>query len=105
LSRRGEFLFFASPKKRNQKKGDPAACVPLGFAVQNPKGNLRCSPAGDAAELTARLCHCVQTTAASQITLPRRLCASAQGEGIMSLIFDEKNQIEILSRTDVLIFY
>lgn len=35
MSRRGEFLFFASPKKRNQKKGDPAAA---------PVPSLRCGP-------------------------------------------------------------
>jgi hypothetical protein len=28
LAPAGDSLFFASPKKRKQKKGDPAVCVP-----------------------------------------------------------------------------
>ncbi len=43
-------LSFASPKESKQRKGDPAVCVP--FAAL--RGNLRCSRAGCAAELTAR---------------------------------------------------
>ena len=46
----GEVLFFASPKKSTQKKGDPTVCVPCASL----RGNLRCSRAGCAAELAAR---------------------------------------------------
>ena len=46
----GEVLFFASPKKSTQKKGDPAVCVPCASL----RGNLRCSRAVCAAELAAR---------------------------------------------------
>ena len=45
-----EVLFFASPKKSTQKKGDPAVCVPAAAR----RGNLRCSRAVCAAELAAR---------------------------------------------------
>ena len=43
-------LSFASPKESKQRKGDPTVRVP--FAAL--RGNLRCSFAGRAAELTAR---------------------------------------------------
>ena len=46
----GEVLFFASPKKSTQKKGDPTVCVPCASL----RGNLRCSRAVCAAELAAR---------------------------------------------------
>ncbi|HQS01546.1 MAG TPA: hypothetical protein PKX42_10770, partial [Polaromonas sp.] len=36
----GNSLFFVSPKKRKQKKGDPAVCDPLRLRYG---GNLRCS--------------------------------------------------------------
>ncbi len=39
LAPAGEALFFASPKKSPQKKGDPAVCVPCASL----RGNLRCS--------------------------------------------------------------
>ena len=45
-----EVLFFASPKKSTQKKGDPTVCVPCASL----RGNLRCSRAVCAAELAAR---------------------------------------------------
>ena len=45
LAPAGEVLFFASPKKSTQKKGDPTVCDP--FAAL--RGNLRCSDAGCAA--------------------------------------------------------
>jgi hypothetical protein len=41
------FLFLVSPRKRNQKEGDPAA-PPIGL---RPLGPLRCSPGRAAAEL------------------------------------------------------
>src|SRR6186713_3341346 len=39
LAPAGEALFFASPKKSTQKKGDPGCCVPCASL----RGNLRCS--------------------------------------------------------------
>ena len=35
----GDLLFFASPKKPKEKKGDPGVCVPFASL----RGNLRCS--------------------------------------------------------------
>jgi len=53
LSRGGEFLFFASSKKRNQKKDDPATRVPpLRFgqpAVLDPRAGPQNSLRGSAA--------------------------------------------------------
>jgi len=40
LAPAGEALFFASPKKSTQKKGDPMVRVPCAAL----RGNLRCSP-------------------------------------------------------------
>ena len=40
LAPAGEALFFASPKKSTQKKGDPMVWVPCAAL----RGNLRCSP-------------------------------------------------------------
>ena len=57
-------LFFVSPKKSRQKKGDPAGRVPCASL----RGNLRCSDVGR--RCGTRFVHCVhfaQTTAASQI--------------------------------------
>ena len=56
--------FSCSHKKSRQKK-----CAPLTASLRFAAGNLRCSRAGCAAELTARLRRSVQTTAASQITM------------------------------------
>ena len=67
----GESLSFASPKERNQRKGDPAVCDP--FAAL--RGNLGCSVTGCTAELAARLRRCARTTAVSQFT--KRVCPSA----------------------------
>ena len=64
LAPAGDSLSFASPKESKQRKGDPAARDP--HAARG--GNLRCSFAGHAAELTARLRRSVRTTAASQTT-------------------------------------
>ena len=66
-----ESLSFASPKERNQRKGDPAVCDP--FAAL--RGNLGCSVTGCTAELTARLRRSARTTAVSQFT--KRVCPSA----------------------------
>ncbi|RYF00495.1 MAG: hypothetical protein EOO32_06865 [Comamonadaceae bacterium] len=43
LAPAGEVLFFASPKKRTQKKGDPKSVTPFAFGE---RGNLRCSRSG-----------------------------------------------------------
>jgi len=69
----GESLSFASPKERNQRKGDPAVCDP--FAAL--RGNLGCSVAGCTAELAARLRRSARTTAVSQITRHARSDAHA----------------------------
>ncbi len=50
LAPAGEALFFASPKKSTQKKGDPAVCDPSASL----RGNLGCSGTGCAVELAAR---------------------------------------------------
>ena len=52
LAPAGEVLFFASPKKSTQKKGDPAVCDP--FAVR--RGNLRRGACG-----VRRGTHCAAT--------------------------------------------
>ena len=52
LAPAGEVLFFASPKKSTQKKGDPQSATPsLALRGRPAAGRLR----GAAAELTARL--------------------------------------------------
>ena len=66
-----ETLSFASPKERNQRKGDPAVCDP--FAAL--RGNLGCSVTGCTAELAARLRRSARTTAVSQFT--KHVCPSA----------------------------
>ena len=66
-----ESLSFASPKERNQRKGDPTVCDP--FAAL--RGNLGCSVAGCTAELAARLRRSARTTAVSQFT--KHVCPSA----------------------------
>ena len=67
----GDSLSFASPKESKQRKGDPAVCDPFASL----RGNLGCSCAGCAVELTARLRRSVQTTTASQLT--KRVCPAA----------------------------
>ena len=69
----GESLSFASPKERNQRKGDPAVCDP--FAAL--RGNLGCSVTGCTAELAARLRRSARTTAVSQFTKHARSDAHA----------------------------
>ena len=64
-------LSFASTKESKQRKGDPAVCDPFASL----RGNLGCSGAGCAVELTSLLCSCVQTTTASQLT--KRVCPAA----------------------------
>src|SRR3989344_4317431 len=67
----GESLSFASPKERNQRRGDPAVCDPLAAL----RGNLGCSVTGCTAELAARLRRSARTTAVSQFT--KHVCPSA----------------------------
>ncbi len=76
-------LFFASPKKRGEKKGDPDACAP-GCA----RGALRCSKSGPRRKThCVRVAHSVQTVAPSQSTRrasargPTLLCSSAWHRG------------------------
>ena len=68
-----ESLSFASPKERNQRKGDPAVCDPCASL----RGNLRCSVTGCTAELAARLRRSARTTAVSQFTKHAREGAHA----------------------------
>ncbi len=87
-ARRPRHLFFASPKKSAQKKGDPAARVPL---ARGRGGSLRCSVLGCTAELAAfpLRVNSAQTTAVSQFTMrvsfgtrsPQALRFSARSEG------------------------
>ena len=83
--RRSHFLCLA--KESNQRKATPLAAS-LRFAA----GNLRCSRAGCAVELTSRLQRSVQTSPASQITMrvhpsvhpltpPAALLGASRGEG------------------------
>ena len=59
----GQSLFFASPKKRNQKKGDPTEAVGL-----EPTA-LRCSCFGASRRTRCvHFVHCAQTPARSQLT-------------------------------------
>src|SRR3990167_7931441 len=88
----GESLSFASPKERNQRKGDPAVCAP--FAAL--RGNLGCSVTGCTAERAARLRRSARTTAVSQFTKharsdahatprparPRRIQKGTRGSGL-----------------------
>ena len=67
----GESLSFASPKDRNQRKGDLTVCD--SFAAL--RGNLGCSVTGCTAELAARLRRSARTTAVSQFT--KHVCPSA----------------------------
>ena len=70
----GEVLFFASPKKSAQKKGDPTVCVPAAAR----RGNLRCSrPAGSRSN-SLRCASLRQSRAL--IRWP--LCSSAHTEGM-----------------------
>ena len=69
-----ESLSFASPKERNQRKGDPTVCVPCASL----RGNLRCSrPAGSRSN-SLRCASLRQSRAL--IRWP--LCSSAHTEGM-----------------------
>ena len=63
-------LFFASPKKSKQKKGDPAVCDPCG-------ANLRRGGCGVRRGTRYALARCARTTTASQITKHAREGAHA----------------------------
>ena len=63
-------LFFASPKKSKQKKGDPAVCDPCG-------ANLRRGACGVRRGTRYALARCARTTTASQITKHARSDAHA----------------------------
>ena len=73
----GAVTFFG--QKKSPKKAHPAVCDPLRCATGATCAGLF---AGCAAELTARLRRCVQTTAASQITKHERTCAHATPQAI-----------------------
>lgn len=66
LAPAGEFLFFALPKKRNQKKGEPDA-LSLRFAT----GTLRCSRRAGEAQNSLR--------SDMRLSFPARHCATRQG--------------------------
>jgi len=79
LAPAGEALFFASPKKSTQKKGDPMVWVPCAAL----RGNLRCSPkAGSRSNSPS-----AQTIASPDPLLPallgpaRRVVGSGAGSG------------------------
>ena len=63
-------LFFASPKKSKQKKGDPAVCDPCG-------ANLRRGVCGVRRGTRYALARCARTTTASQLTRHARSDAHA----------------------------
>ena len=58
LAPAGEVLFFASPKKSTQKKGDPTVCDPFASL----RGHLGGSHAAGTAGLAPRLPGCAQTS-------------------------------------------
>ena len=68
--RRARYLFFASPKKSTQKKGDPAVCDPCG-------ANLRRGGCRVRRGTRYALARCARTTTASQITKHAREGAHA----------------------------
>ena len=63
-------MFFASPKKSTQKKGDPAVCDPYG-------ANLRRGVCGVRRGTRYALARCARTTTASQMTKHAREGAHA----------------------------
>ena len=70
-ARRPRYLFFASPKKSTQKKGDPAVCDPHAERGGKPaSGRLRGAPWNSLCAARA-----ARTTTASQWT--KRVCPSA----------------------------
>ena len=70
LAPAADSLFFASPKKSKQKKGDPAVCDPCG-------ANLRRGVCGVRRGTRYALARCARTTTASQITKHAREGAHA----------------------------
>jgi hypothetical protein len=70
--RRARYLFFASPKKSTQKKGDPAVCDPRCYGA-----NLRRGVCGVRRGTRYALARCARTTTASQITKHAREGAHA----------------------------
>jgi len=85
-----DFLLLRQ-KKVSKEKATLLSASLWALLRKSQAGNLRCSPAGCAAELATRLQRFAQTTASSQMTkhvrpsahMPsRRLCASAQVEGV-----------------------
>ena len=69
LAPAGEHLFFASPKKRCQKKGDPASCVPP----------LRCGQPGVLARGACRRTHCALSRSAQTDASPDPPAAALLG--------------------------
>ena len=84
-ARRPRYLFFASPKKSTQKKGDPAARVPLARG----EGAACDARAWGVPQNSLRSSNSAQTAAASQTTMrvscgtrsPQALRFSARSEG------------------------
>jgi hypothetical protein len=84
-ARRPRYLFFASPKKSTQKKGDPAARVPLAGG----EGAACDARAWGVPQNSLRSSNSAQTAAASQTTMrvsfgtrsPQALRFSARSEG------------------------
>ena len=71
--RRARYLFFASPKKSTQKKGDPAVCDPFALLRGKPAaGRLRGAPWNSLCAARA-----ARTTTASQLTRHARFDAHA----------------------------
>ena len=71
----GESLSFASPKERNQRKGDPTVCVPCAPL----RGNLRCSGLAGSRSNSLRFTSLRQSRALIRQTL--RSSAHPEGHG------------------------
>ena len=71
----GESLSFASPKERNQRKGDPTVCVPCASL----RGNLRCSGLAGSRSNSLRFTSLRQSRALIRQTL--RSSAHPEGHG------------------------
>ena len=70
-----ESLSFASPKERNQRKGDPTVCVPCAAL----RGNLRCSGLAGSRSNSLRFTSLRQSRALIRQTL--RSSAHPEGQG------------------------
>ena len=70
-----ESLSFASPKERNQRKGDPTVCVPCASL----RGNLRCSGLAGSRSNSLRFTSLRQSRALIRQTL--RSSAHPEGQG------------------------